>query len=122
MLLFDVLKLEKLAGNDVNVFLKLFTLHEKNSLLPLYVKGSLYGSSFILNPRPLTKAPKNFEKAYLVQYIKLAGRRDLTLYKQFGVKYLPISYHPDLNIDVIKHNPLLKIKENNLYFKFEELI
>jgi predicted RNA-binding protein associated with RNAse of E/G family len=58
---------------------------------------------------------------YKAQYIRLAGRRDYAIYKYYGHKYLDLSYYLDINLDTIKNNPLTKITENKIYFKYEEI-
>ena len=50
------------------------------------IKRLVRGSSFILNFEELLEARCDIE--YKAQYIKLAGRRDITLYKLNGIKYL----------------------------------
>jgi len=81
-------------------------------------KLSLAGTSFILNPAELFKET-SIDTAYLVQYIRLAGRRDYLMYKEYGIASLPLSYFPDLELRNITHNPLLKITEDDLFFKYE---
>lgn len=124
-LFFNLELLEKEAGNDIRKFIVLLeAFHSKK--LPSRRRGALYvkklyltGSSFLLNPEPLFKL-KNIDSAYIVQYIKLAARRDYILYKHFGAKSLLLSYYPDIDIRVIKTNPLLKITNKEIFFKYEE--
>jgi hypothetical protein len=78
---------------------------------------NLYGNSFLLNARPLFD--DNTDISYKAQYIRLAGRRDYSLYKFYKVTYLDLSYYKDIDLDLIKHNPLLKIENNKIYFKYE---
>jgi hypothetical protein len=78
----------------------------------------MVGSSFLLNPEPLFKS--NVDVLYIMQYIKLAAKRDYSLYKYYGVKSLPLSYFPDINLGVIKTNPLLKITPTEIFFEYEE--
>lgn len=83
------------------------------------LKKSLKGINFIVNPQDFFK-DKLTDTVYKVQYLKLAARRDYFLYKNYGINYLDLSFFPDLNISAIKYNPLLKIKEHKLYFKYED--
>lgn len=78
----------------------------------------LKGRSFLLKPYPLLKL--NIDHTYVAQYIKLAGRRDYSFYKQYGLKSLQLSYYPDINMDSIKYNPLLKITNKEIIFLYEE--
>ncbi len=77
------------------------------------------GSSFLLNPDGIL-LDKTTEPAYITQYIKLAGRRDLFLYKQYEMITLPLSYFTDINLTNIKTNPLLTITNTEIHFKYEK--
>lgn len=121
-LFFNLDKLEKEAGNDTVKFVELLRFHYEKRLprkRDKYVpRGSLVGNNFILSPAPLF-SKLNIDTAYIVQYIKIAGLRDYSLYKLYGTKSLPLSYFPDINIDAINHNPLLKITKTEIHLKFE---
>jgi hypothetical protein len=41
------------------------------------------------------------------------------LYKLYKVTHLDLSYFKDLDLDTLAHNPLLKITQNKIYFKYE---
>lgn len=124
-LFFNLEILEKEAGSDQLKFLALLEYHYRGviptSQRSKYAssKQSLRGSSFILNPEPLFNQD-NLNSVYVVQYIKLAGRRPWSMYKFYNTKTLDISLYPDLNLDKIKTNPLLTITNKLIYFKFEE--
>lgn len=93
----------------------------KNSTQSLKpIRKSLAGSSFLLNPRDFFK-DKTTDIIWRAQYIRLAARRDYTLYKLYGFKFLDLSFMPDLQIQAIQNNTLLKIADNKIYFKYEEL-
>lgn len=81
---------------------------------------SLVGNSFILNPVPILYN-KDTDPAYLSQYVKLAGRRDLSLFKLYRFIALDLSYYPDIDLNSIKTNPLLNISNHQIRFKFEEI-
>lgn len=85
----------------------------------LIINGLKRGNSFLIDPESLFKS--NATNTHISQYIKLAGRRSYSIYKEYGIKYLDISLYPDLNTNNIKHNYLLNILNNKLYFKYEEL-
>jgi hypothetical protein len=80
---------------------------------------SLAGNSFLLNPVEFFNDTTT-DIIYRSQYLKLAAKRDYTLYKLYGVKFLDLSFLPDLNIKLIKSNPLISITDNKIYFKYEE--
>lgn len=122
-LFFDLKKLEEQAGTDSNKFMHMLYYHHTKAMVnrwnsKLISKVPLHGSSFILNPETLFK-DKSVDILYKIQYIKLAARRDYTLYKQYKYKGLQTSYYPDLAMDAIKHNPLLEIKPTEILFKYE---
>lgn len=119
-LFFDIFTLEKASKNDPKsmlILLKQWMYKDNPYSKP--IKISLSGKSFLLNPKPLLYDAVT-DPIYKSQYIKLAGRRDYANYKLFKNTYLDLSLYPDINIGAIKHNPLLKIANNKIYFKFEE--
>lgn len=124
-LFFDLHKLQEQSSNDSKKFLWMLYYHwNKAAPLTKYNQGlrskvSLVGHSFLLNPEDFFKN-QNIDDIFRVQYIKLAGRRDYNLYKQYRYCRLQTSYFPDLAIDNIKHNPLLTITKTEVHFKYEE--
>ncbi len=124
-LFFNLDNLEKESCNDPVKFIKIFEiflykkLPTRTASIPR-LKLNLNGTSYLLNPTALTEAKKTVDIAYIVQYIKLAARRDYGLYKHHGIKSLQISYFPDLNMQAIRTNPLLKITQTEIFFLYEE--
>ena len=122
---FNLEVLEAEAGSDMLKFVALLNYHATGSLAKhksvKYKPSSknLTGYSFILASAPILNL-KSVDIAYIIQYIKLAARRDYTLYKFNKYTALDISYFPDIRLDVIKNNPLLKVVDNQILFKFEE--
>jgi hypothetical protein len=84
------------------------------------LKKSLSGSSFLLNPDKFFK-DRNTDVIFRAQYLKLAARRDYTLYKLYGLRTLDLSFFPNINLQLIEANPLLSIIKNNLHFKYEDI-
>lgn len=82
-------------------------------------KARLTGNSFLLKPELLLN-DKTTDILYIHQYILLAARRDYSHYKLFGVKSLPLSYFPDINLSSIRTNPLLNVTNQEITFKYEE--
>lgn len=80
---------------------------------------SITGTSYLLNAKPLFKQP--VDVAYVVQYIKLAARRDYLLFDMFKQISLDLSYFPEINVSTLARNPLLNIQNNHIKFKFEEI-
>lgn len=122
MVFFDLLKLEDLAGSDTTKFITLLGYHCRGIKVvkkkERYKPANLVGSSFLLNPAPIFKNAANIN--HNVQYVRLAGRRDYTLYKFYGIAYLDLSFFPDIDIQKIKHNPLISIENNKVYFLYEQ--
>lgn len=123
-LFFDINKLEEQAGNDSTKLLQMLYFHW-NKQIPLNKsnkflrsKVPLIGNSYILNPKDLYTDQS--DDLFKVQYIKLAGRRDYSLYRLYKYCRLPTSYFPDLIYDSLKHNPLLEITPTEIKFKYEE--
>jgi len=122
---FNLEILEREAGSDSEKLLWLLYYHHtksipKNSRVKYKPsKYNLNGTSWLLKPDKLFEL--NIDNNYIVQYIKLAARRSYSFYKFYGIKTLDRSLFPDLNLENIKTNPLLKITNNLIYFKYEEI-
>jgi hypothetical protein len=119
MIFFNIQALEQLAKADNEKFLKIFRGIVVNKTLDTNVQKAKKGHSFMLEPNKLMldrKTPDEFK----IQYIKLAGRRDYSSYKLYKITSLDLSLFPDLKRDLIVSNPLLKINNNELYFKYED--
>lgn len=124
-LFFNYEKLFRLLNGNIVLMLEVLR-HKYYKTLPqgklLYLSDKIdkvAGISFILNPEAILK-DRITDISYIAQYIQLAARRDYTLYNMYSVTYLPLSYFPEIDISKIKHNPLLVVKDNNIYFKYEE--
>jgi hypothetical protein len=118
MIRFNLDKLLKLSKGDSTAILKNLKEYyeaKKQKTLPKY---ALSGQSWIINPEPLFYKHE-VDIGFRVQYILLAARRDYYLYRTYGTKSLILSYFPDLEIDKIKHNPLLIITKTEIKFKYE---
>lgn len=124
MLFFNLQLLESKAKTDYKLCEALHNLYIKKYIrknlrdTSLIIPALGIGSSFIINPKKLFVKSNNI--VYVSQYIKLAGRRSYMLFSEYDVRYLDLSYYPDLNLGLFKFNNLLKISENKIYFKFEE--
>ncbi len=82
-------------------------------------RARMIGQSFLLNPDELLN-DRRTDPSYIVQYIKLAARRDYAMYKLYNITYLDLTYYPDIDRSKISHNPLLNIAGDKLFFKYEE--
>jgi hypothetical protein len=79
----------------------------------------LFGDSFLLNPQDFFSDTKT-DITYKSQYLQLAGRRIWSDYIHFGATYLDLSLFEDVDLIKLKTNPLLTIKNNKIYFKYED--
>jgi len=122
-LFFNINKLESQSnGNDLlflNILEDYYNVKTFKRLQKLKYKP-IDGKSWLLNPSPLFNR-KIADISFIVQYIKLAGRRDYTLYKLYNTLTLDISFYPNIILENIKGNPLLALINNNIHFKFEEI-
>ena len=119
-LFFDLQKLETYSSKS-NRSLKycLYCLYKNIPSRTVPNPKSLIGKSWILHPDNVLD-DKSTDVLYTNQYIRLAARRSYTLYKLYGIKYLDLSNYPEIDISQINHNPLFEIKQNKIYFKYEE--
>jgi hypothetical protein len=122
MLFFNLAQLQLAAnGNSTTLVkeLKQYYLYRNKKLNGYYLpKYSLVGgTSFLINPKELFN--DSALDVYKAQYIILAGKRDLNLYKEYKVATLDLSFFPDLQVEKIKNNPLLNITQQQIKFKYE---
>lgn len=126
-LFFNIEILEQESAGDPDKLITLLRYHHSGSIPSKFYtkyklsKKPLHGNSFILNPNPILNINTNLDSNYISQYIKLAGRRSYFLYRTHGIKSLDKSLFPDLNLEMIKTNPLLIIETKEIKFKFEEI-
>lgn len=126
-LFFNLQTLETKTRNDPTKLVETLRLHYLGKTRPKNAKdlvkplSNLVGTSYLLNAKALFE-DKTTDIVYRSQYIRLAGRRDYLLYKLYSYTHLDLSYFLDINVNTIKHNPLLTITENKIYFKYEEKI
>ena len=57
---------------------------------------------------------------YLYYYLELASKRDLFDYKMRAVVYLRIQFVPEYLMGLVETNPMLEVKDDKLYFKYEQ--
>lgn len=122
-LFFNLEELLKFSGGSSVKFMDIlrdyyFTVSNKGHYNNKY-SVNIKGTSYLL--RPLELIDYNIYVDYKVQYVKLASLRDYTLYKLFNDKSLNLSYYPEIDAEKLKHNKLLTIKNNKVYFKLEEI-
>jgi hypothetical protein len=119
----QTIKAAHATGNTLRAVLdfcinKPIVKNAKSRFIRVNPKAVLEGYSFIINHKDLF-ADKTTDSAFIDQYIILAGKRDYHLYKMYNYTKLPLSYFPDLNKDSIKYNPLLKVEQDDIAFRYE---
>lgn len=126
-LFFNILVLEQETLCDPYYMVQALKLYWQKRSLPknsrsVYkpIQKPLAGSSFLLNPESFFN-DKTTDIRYLAQYLRLAARRDYSLYKSHRLKYLDLTYFSDLNLPALESNPLLEITNKQIKFKYEEL-
>jgi hypothetical protein len=122
MLFFNLAQLQLAAnGNSTTLVKELerYYLYRNKKLNGYYLpKYSLFGgTSFLINEKELFN--DSSLDVYKAQYIILAGKRDLNVYKEYKVATLDLSFFPDLQVEKIKNNPLLNIIQQQIKFKYE---
>ena len=121
---FDIRVLEELSGSDPYKFMALLEYRRSGGIAKSKFSKykpatkSLSGGSFILNPDRLF-SDKTTDILFKLQYVKLAARRDYSLWKFHKYKGIQLSYYPDINIEAAKHNPLLIVTPTEIQFKYE---
>ena len=116
---FNWINLVKEVKGDPFKTVDLLKTFKLKRILKYGLHKKLIGSSFLLKPDSILKDTQT-DILYIYQYLLLAARRDYSLYKLYGVKSLPLSYYPDIDLSSIRHNPLLNVINNELIFKYEE--
>lgn len=91
----------------------------KNNSTKIKPIVNLVGNSFLINANDFFNDTTT-DVTYKSQYLQLAGRRDYSSYKFYGITYLDLTYFKDIDLQKIKTNPLLTITENKIYFKYED--
>jgi len=76
------------------------------------------GTCFIKNINEVLKGAEAPNELYM--YLELASKRSVFDYRMRGILYLPLPLIEEYQLQWVELNPLLKIKENKIYFKYEE--
>ncbi len=116
---FNLDLLLKKSKNNPTTLVNLLKTYFDEKTNKRYISINFSGRSFLLNPKDLFHSTEN--DIYKAQYIILAAKRDYFLYRTYGVRSLQLSYFPDLDVEKIKHNPLITISKTDIKLKFEEI-
>ncbi len=106
-------------NNPIKILEMLADFKKQDKILKPGLRNKLIGNSYLLNYEELF-ADKSTDILYKYQYLLLAAKRDYSLFKLYGMKSLPLSYYPDINIGSIRTNPLLTVTNTEITFKYEE--
>lgn len=118
-LFFNMENICKETGPNPKKILDLLNAIHSKKLIVRRTKYNLIGTSYLLNPEPFLK-DKHTDILFKIQYLRLAALRGYAQYREYGLKTLDLSFYPDLNRNLINSNPLLKIKNNQLHFLYED--
>ena len=81
---------------------------------------SFHGNSFLVNPKPIFIQRRRYSDSELVQYAGIASLRNYFEYQKNKDTTLDL-LHFTGNEDSIKNNRLLRIENDRIHFKFEEI-
>lgn len=84
-----------------------------------YYGKSFYGDSFLVNPKQLLVERRNYSNLEAAVYLNIASYRNYHHYKATGDTTLQLIHLPILE-EIINDNRLLQIKDDRIYFKFED--
>ena len=102
-------------GIDVPPFLrKRIPKEVKLAAREAYFKGAC----FIIEIDKVLKEATDPSHLYI--YLELASMRNKFDYTIRGVKYLPLAMVPDYLLSWVEINPMLEVKNENIYFKYEQ--
>ena len=118
-LFFDFKAVAKESKDNPFKMVELLREFMYNKLLRSDLRLKFRGSSFLLQPDKIL-TDKLTDIQYIYQYIFLAAKRDYTLYKLYGITYLPLADFSDINLNSIRTNPLLNITHTEIQFKYED--
>jgi hypothetical protein len=76
------------------------------------------GDCYIINLDEVLRMAQ--DPTYLYYYLELASKRNLFDYKMRGVSYLPIQFVPEYLMGLVDINPMLEVKDEKIYFKYEQ--
>jgi len=101
---------------DKSVFVQTYKIpyKVKREITKAYPRGPC----FMLNLDKVLQEATN--PNYLYIYLELASKRNLFDYKMRGINYLPMHFVPEYLLGLVETNPMLEVKDEKLYFKYEQ--
>lgn len=82
------------------------------------VKEYPRGPCFLINPNEALLNASSPNDLYI--YLELASKRNIFDYKMRGITYLPMYFVPEYLMGLVETNPMLEVKDDKLYFKYEQ--
>ena len=79
------------------------------------------GMSFLINPQTIFEKRPEFSDKEWAEYIGVASYRNINSYYKSKKTTLDLNHIP-MGEDIIKQNRLLKIENDTVHFRFEEII
>lgn len=93
-------------------------VHKKFTVLRSVNKPYPSGPCYLINPRGLFTG--GHDHLHVYNYLELASKRSLFDYQLRGVRHLPLALVPGCLTGLLQTNPLLEVKDGNVYFKYEQ--
>lgn len=125
MIKYDWRKIQRIAGRNPHKVIKAVRVlmggvpsNKYDPLYPYYLRD-FSGPSFLLNPEELLANDYFYSAKHIAEYIALASYRNFAQYKFSGDARLDIRHVP-VNLEIIKSNKLLRVKDGWVYFQYEE--
>ena len=99
-----------------------YNLTPKNYRDPLYKywNKNWFGFSFLVNPEAIFEHRPEYSEREWIEYITLASYRNVNLFNDNGETTLDLKHSP-VREDIIKNNRLLKVENNKIRFRYEEV-
>jgi len=93
-----------------------------NKIPPKVLKETLVpyprGDCFLINAEKALLAATDGYNLYM--YLELASMRNVFDYSMRGIRYLPLVFVPEYLRGWLEANPMLKIENDKVYFKYEQ--
>jgi hypothetical protein len=112
----SVLQYFYLKQNINSVFMRM--RYVPNKVKAEAAKEYFKGPCFLVNIDDALKHASSPNHLYI--YLELASKRNIFDYQMRGILYLPMAMVPECLMALVETNPMLEVKDDKLYFKYEQ--